>query len=144
MILYGKKLHQNLFITQSLGSKTKTVLAKQTCCIQTKMYGLYRKMTINGHFSIWSIYFWWDDIKMYQLYRKMTINGHFSIYVIHFCLDKTVLGSIFEPSCNKLSYKEVVVLIKFGCHCIRTGNFFFTKKAFIFYFSIEKYIVGTH
>ena len=24
---------------------------------------------------------------MYRLYRKMTINGHFSIYYIHFCLD---------------------------------------------------------
>ena len=29
----------------------KTVLAKQQSCIQTKMYRLYRKMIINGHFS---------------------------------------------------------------------------------------------
>ena len=42
--------HQNLFITLLLGSKAKTVLAKQSCCIQTKMYRIYRKMTIYGHF----------------------------------------------------------------------------------------------
>ena len=30
-------------------------------------------------------------LDMYSLYRKITINGHFSI---HFCLDITLLGSL--------------------------------------------------
>ena len=49
----------------------QNILAKQPCCIQTKMY---------------------------RLYRKMTINGHFSIQSIHFCLDTTFLGSIIKLS----------------------------------------------
>ena len=28
-------------------------------CIQTKMYRLYRKMTIYGHFSVYSVYYGW-------------------------------------------------------------------------------------
>ena len=32
--------------------KAKTMLAKQPCCIETKINRLYRKMTIHGHFSI--------------------------------------------------------------------------------------------
>ena len=35
---------------------------------------------------------------MYRLYRKMTLNGNFSIKAMQFCLDTTVLGSIFKPS----------------------------------------------
>ena len=46
------KLLHDLFITLLLGSSTATVLAKQPCYIQTKMYRLYRKMTIYSHFSI--------------------------------------------------------------------------------------------
>ena len=45
-------IHHNLFITLLLGSKAETVLAKQLCYIQTKMYISYRKMTIYGHFLI--------------------------------------------------------------------------------------------
>ena len=41
-------IHHNLFITPLQGSEAKYVLAKQTCCIQTKIYRSYRKMTING------------------------------------------------------------------------------------------------
>ena len=40
------------FITPLLGSKAQTMLVEQACYIQTKMYRLYRKMTIYGHFSI--------------------------------------------------------------------------------------------
>ena len=40
-------VHHNLVITPLVGSKAKTVLAKQSCCIQTEIYRLYRKMTIN-------------------------------------------------------------------------------------------------
>ena len=43
---------QSLFITMLLGSKAKTILSKQLCCIQTEQYMLYRNMTIYGHFSI--------------------------------------------------------------------------------------------
>ena len=39
-------------ITLLLGSKAETVLVKQPCYIQTKMYRLHIKMTIYGHFSI--------------------------------------------------------------------------------------------
>ena len=34
-------MHHNLFITLFLGSKAKTVLAKQPCCIQTKLTVLF-------------------------------------------------------------------------------------------------------
>ena len=34
------------------------MFAKQMCCIQTKMYRLYRKMTINGHCFKWSFFFY--------------------------------------------------------------------------------------
>ena len=54
--LLGSYLHHNLFITLWLESKAETVLNKQPCYIQRKMYRLhvhvYRKMTRNGHFSI--------------------------------------------------------------------------------------------
>ena len=43
-------LHHNLYIT--LLMEAETVLVKQPRYIQTKMYSLYRKMTIYGHFSI--------------------------------------------------------------------------------------------
>ena len=43
------KIHHILFLTPLLGSKAKTVLAKQMCCILTKMYRLYRKMTLLGY-----------------------------------------------------------------------------------------------
>ena len=42
----GKKVHYNIFITLLLGSKAETMFFKQLCYIQTKMYRLYRKMTI--------------------------------------------------------------------------------------------------
>ena len=45
-------IHHNLFITWLLGSKVKTELATQPCCIQTKMSRSYRKMTKNGHFCL--------------------------------------------------------------------------------------------
>ena len=45
------KTQQPLYNTV-VGSKAETVLVKQPCYIQTKMYRLCRKMTINGHFSI--------------------------------------------------------------------------------------------
>ena len=38
-------IHHNLFITSLLGSKAETVL-KYPCNIQTKIYRLYRKMTM--------------------------------------------------------------------------------------------------
>ena len=41
-----------LFITLLLGSKAKTRIAKQPCYSKTKMYTLYRKITINSHFSL--------------------------------------------------------------------------------------------
>ena len=39
-------------ITLLLGSKPETVLVKQLCYIQSKMYRLYSQLTIYGHFSI--------------------------------------------------------------------------------------------
>ena len=52
-----KECARSVFTPQPLyntfvGVKTETLLVKQPCYIQTKMYRLYRKMTINGHFSI--------------------------------------------------------------------------------------------
>ena len=47
-----KKVHRNLCITPLLGSKAEIMLVKQPCYTETKMYRLYRKMTIYGHFSI--------------------------------------------------------------------------------------------
>ena len=40
------EVDHNLFIRLLLGSKAKIVLAKQLCCIQTRVYRLYRK---NGY-----------------------------------------------------------------------------------------------
>ena len=48
-----------------------TVIAKHLCCVQTRMFRLYRKMTINNKF----------------LYINYT-----------FCLDTTFLGSAFKLS----------------------------------------------
>ena len=45
-------IHHNLFKTLLLGSTAETLFVKQLHYIQTKMYRLYRKMTIYGHFSI--------------------------------------------------------------------------------------------
>ena len=42
------KIHQNLFITLLLASKAEDMLVKQPCYIRTKVYRLYRKMTIYG------------------------------------------------------------------------------------------------
>ena len=51
------------------------MLAKQKCFIQTKMYTLYRKITIHVHFSI-----------------KMTIIGNFSIRYINFLFEYNILA----------------------------------------------------
>ena len=45
-MLWCELVHHNLFITLLLGSKEETLLVKQPWYIQTKMYRLYRKMTI--------------------------------------------------------------------------------------------------
>ena len=50
-------LHQNLYITLFLGYKAENMFIKQPCYMQTKMYRLYRKLTIYGHFSISAIHF---------------------------------------------------------------------------------------
>ena len=71
--LLGKKLINTpkILYNTIAGTQSKShVIAKQLYCIQTKMYRSYRKMTINGHFSIWSI---------------------------HFCSDKTLLVSTIKP-----------------------------------------------
>ena len=39
-------IHHNLFITLLLGSTAKAVLAKQPCCIQTKVYRFNKKLTM--------------------------------------------------------------------------------------------------
>ena len=73
-----KIIHQNLFITLLLGSKAKTVLTKQLCCSQTKMYRLYRK---NDHYCGQQKCIDYVEklplmlpIKRHRLGRKMTIN----------------------------------------------------------------------
>ena len=43
-------IYHNLFMTLLLEIETKTMLAKQPWCIQTKMYRLSRKMTIWSFF----------------------------------------------------------------------------------------------
>ena len=52
LVAMWSNVHHNIFITLLLGSIAKTVFVKQPCYIQTKMYRLYWKMTIYGHFSI--------------------------------------------------------------------------------------------
>ena len=56
IFLYNQNIsvwaYPNLLITIFLGSKGNTMLANQLCYIQTKMYSLCRKITINGHFPI--------------------------------------------------------------------------------------------
>ena len=47
---FKRSLQAELFITLLLGSKANSV--KYKTYIQTKMYRLYRKMIINGHFPI--------------------------------------------------------------------------------------------
>ena len=51
-------VHHNLLITLLLESKAKTMLAKQQCFIQTKMYRLCCKMTIYGKKNSDSIEKW--------------------------------------------------------------------------------------
>ena len=98
-------LHHNFFIlTKLLGSKAKPVLAKQLCCILTKMYRLYK----------WSFFFY-----IIYTFFVWTINGHLSIYTIHFCLYTTLLGSNFKPSCNRNC------LIK-RFQCFQANNIFIT------------------
>ena len=54
-------IHRNLFITLLLGSKVDTMLFKQLCYIQTKMYRLYRTrgpggpVSLHWHADIWSL-----------------------------------------------------------------------------------------
>ena len=49
-------LHHNLFRTLSLGFKVETLLVKQLCYIQTKMYRLYRKWPLMAIFLYTLIY----------------------------------------------------------------------------------------
>ena len=44
--------HHIIIITPFLGSKYKNLVSQTTMLYPNKMYRLYRKMTINGHFSI--------------------------------------------------------------------------------------------
>ena len=72
------KVHCNLFYKKVHYQIVSDI--SQKCCIQTKMYRLYRKMIIKyGHYFLLSIHFYFDksckclNTKMYRLYRKMTI-----------------------------------------------------------------------
>ena len=49
---------------------------------------------------------------MYRFYRKMTINGHFSIESIHFCLDTIFLGSILYCLINIQNHAIMNHIIK--------------------------------
>ena len=67
---------------------------QKMCCIQTKIYRIHRKMTINVHFSIYSMHFClWSFFCIFYTFLFMVIflyilyifvYGHFSIYFIHF------------------------------------------------------------
>ena len=52
LYLRGLDIHHNLLVTLLLGFKTENMLVKQVCYVQTKMYKLYRIMTIYWHFSL--------------------------------------------------------------------------------------------
>ena len=68
-------IHHNLFIILLLGSKEETVLVKQPCHIQTKMYIFYRKMTIYGHFSIKYIHFWDPSLNRVTSKKRFIMNN---------------------------------------------------------------------
>ena len=77
---YHWKVYYNLFITLLLAAKAKTLIAKQQCCMQTKMYRLYKKYFLfNQYISLCVV----SKQKMYRLFRKMTV---YTIYS-HFCPD---------------------------------------------------------
>ena len=83
------------------------------CFDMTKMYGLYRKMTIYGHFFyiIYTFLFGYNT-KMYRLCRKMIIDGHISRFSVHFwnpsldCLMPEIIT-------NESSYKALPVYFWF-------------------------------
>ena len=71
-IIWGRS--HNFFTTLLQGSKIKTMVAGHPCCIQTKVYRLYGKIT-KVLFFLYSLYVFFMNC------RKNTINGHF-FYVI--------------------------------------------------------------
>ena len=55
LLVTHQQVHWNLFIRPFIISHYRYKMVKigpQRCCIPTQMHRLYRKMTINGHFSI--------------------------------------------------------------------------------------------
>ena len=67
-------------ITLLLVSKAKTVLAKQLCCIQTRMYKLCRKMAINGHvlhnlyIFVWVLHLFGSIFKLCYIQNHVRMN----------------------------------------------------------------------
>ena len=68
-ILISRKNKKNIISLVSAESAHRVVSVKngpQKCCIQTKMYRLYRKVTIYGHFSVQSIHLYLDAIWLFS------------------------------------------------------------------------------
>ena len=68
------KIHHNLFKTLFLGSKAESVLVKQLYYIQTYMYRLYRKMTIQTFLgSIFNLCFTQKRCYNGQCYKEVCV-----------------------------------------------------------------------
>ena len=64
MNIICNNIHQNIFVTLLIGSKAKSVLAKQLCCIQTKKKKKKKKK------------------KMNRIYRKNNTTNLYIFYII--------------------------------------------------------------
>ena len=90
--LQGKLIYTPQLLYNNNAVIQKNVLAKQSCCIQTKIYRSYRKMTKNDHFFLYNVYsFVWIQ--------------HFSGPPLNLVISETVL--YLEPS-----YKEIPMLFQ--------------------------------
>ena len=101
---YARAIHHNVFITLLSGSKVGTMLVKQPCYIHTKMFRLYRKMTIYGHFFYVIYTFLWSFFKLCFIQNHVIMNSVIKRFVCVLLLLTMILQSFKVQHTFTLKY----------------------------------------
>ena len=89
----------------------------QKCCIQTKMYRLYRKLTIYGHFSIESIHFCLDATQQKcidYMENDYLWSFFYIIYTFLFGYNTTKLHRLYGKNDYLWSFFYIIYTFLFG------------------------------
>ena len=92
-------IHHNLFITLLLGSKAKTMLANQPCCIETNMFRLFFKPSYNESVPMFLCSSSWESEEianlMWNKYKFHVLKVH-KIQIYHKHIKCKCYNPIFD------------------------------------------------